>query len=336
MLKILLIFHLFSLFVVIYKFFSIKKLKRNYQNNFKKISILIPARNEEKNIERILNSVKNLDYENYEILIYDDLSEDRTYEIAKSFESEKIKVIKGFDKPKDWVGKNFALYNLVKFSSGEILLFLDADVEIKDREILKKISENINDSVITGFGKFDGYGKFILSIVPYIFSIIPINLGLNGQFWAIKKDIYLKYNPHLLFKNEILEDVKIGNYLKMKGINVKFYDLKDVFNVKMYNNFNELLEGLTKNSYRMFGKFLTPFALIFYVLFFILPFLKFWKIAILIIFVKFLSDLKFGFSIKETILTPIGFIIFGMIILRSWIFSISNRIYWKGRKLEGV
>ncbi len=336
MLKILIIFHLFSLFVVIYKFFSIKKLKRNYQNNFKKISILIPARNEEKNIERILNSVKNLDYENYEVLIYDDLSEDRTYEIAKSFESEKIKVIKGFDKPKDWVGKNFALYNLVKFSSGEILLFLDADVEIKDKEILKKISENINDSVITGFGKFDGYGKFILSIVPYIFSIIPINLGLNGQFWAIKKDIYLKYNPHLLFKNEILEDVKIGNYLKMKGINVKFYDLKDVFNVKMYNNFNELLEGLTKNSYRMFGKFLTPFALIFYVLLFILPFLKFWKVVILILFVKFLSDLKFGFSIKETILTPIGFIIFGMIILRSWIFSISNRIYWKGRKLEGV
>jgi len=122
----------------------------------------------------------------------------------------------------------------------------------------------------------------------------------------------------------------------MKGINVKFYDLKDVFSVKMYNNFNELLEGLTKNSYRMFGKFLTPFALISYILFFILPFLKFWKVGILILFVKFLSDLKFGFSIKETILTPIGFIIFGMIILRSWIFSLSNRIYWKGRKLEGV
>jgi len=333
-LKILLVFHLFCLFIVLYKFFSIKKLKRNYQNNFKKISILIPARNEEKNIERILNSIKNLDYENYEVLIYDDLSEDKTYEIAKSFESEKIRVIKGFDKPKDWVGKNFALYNLVKFSSGEILLFLDADIEIKDNEILKKISENINDNVITGFGKFQGYGKFILSIVPYIFSIIPINLGLNGQFWAIKKDTYLKYNPHLLFKNEILEDVKIGNYLKMKGINVKFYDLKDIFEVRMYNNFNELIDGLTKNSYRMFGKILTPFALIFYILFFILPFLKFWKISILIIFVKFLSDLKFGFSIKETILTPIGFIIFGMIILRSWLFSISNRIYWKGRKIE--
>lgn len=332
--KILLVFHLFCLFIVLYKFFSIKKLKRNYQNNFKKISILIPARNEEKNIERILNSIKNLDYENYEVLIYDDLSEDKTYEIAKSFESEKIRVIKGFDKPKDWVGKNFALYNLVKFSSGEILLFLDADIEIKDNEILKKISENINDNVITGFGKFQGYGKFILSIVPYIFSIIPINLGLNGQFWAIRKDTYLKYNPHLLFKNEILEDVKIGNYLKMKGINVKFYDLKDIFEVRMYNNFNELIDGLTKNSYRMFGKILTPFALIFYILFFILPFLKFWKISILIIFVKFLSDLKFGFSIKETILTPIGFIIFGMIILRSWLFSISNRIYWKGRKIE--
>lgn len=328
------VFHLFSLFVVIYKFFSIKKLKRNHQNNFKKISILIPARNEEKNIERILNSIKNLDYENYEVLIYDDLSEDRTYEIAKSFESEKIRVIKGFDKPKDWVGKNFALYNLVKFSSGDILLFLDADIEIKDKEILKKISENINNSVITGFGKFQDYGRFVLSIVPYLFSIIPVNLGLNGQFWAIKKDIYLKYNPHLLFKNEILEDVKIGNYLKMKKVNVKFYDLKDVFEVRMYNNFNELIEGLTKNSYRMFGKLLTPFALIFYILFFILPFLKFWKIAILIIFVKFISDLKFGFSIKETILTPIGFIIFGMIILRSWIFSLSNRIYWKGRKID--
>ncbi len=340
MLKILLLFHILIFLIALYKFASIKKLKRNYKEKQPFVSILIPARNEEKNLPILLNSLLKVKYENVEILIYDDLSEDRTYEIAKSFENEKIKVIKGKEKPFHWIGKNFALYNLVKFSKGEILIFLDADVEIIDEEFILKVVDNINENnVITGFGKFEGGGKAILSIITFLFSQIPINLGLNGQFWAIKRENYLKYEPHLKFKNEVLEDVKIGIYLLFKGLKVEFFDLKDVFKVKMYDNFYEMIEGLTKNAYSMFGKKFTPIMVISFYFAFLIPFIlfpiyPFYLICLIILLNKLICDIKYGFSIKYTFLTPISFFIFGLIMLRSWYFSLKGKLYWKGRNLK--
>ncbi len=307
--------------------------------NYPLVSILIPARNEEKNLPIILNSLKNLDYPNYEILIYDDESEDKTYEIALSFSSDKIKVIKGKNKPSEWIGKNYALYNLVKFANGEILIFLDADVEIIDKEFIKKIVSCIEDNrVITGFGKFEGAGRVVLSVVPFLFSQVPITLGLNGQFWAIKRKDYLKYNPHLKFKNEVLEDVKIGTYLKFNGVDVRFFELKDIFIVRMYKNNKELIEGLTKNAYSFFGKSLTPIALILYSFAYIVPFFLIFNkifliICILIFLNKIISDFKYGFSFKDSILVPIGLLMFSVILFRSWFFAINNRLYWKGRKI---
>ncbi len=323
----------------LYKFLSIKKLKVKPIKNYPFISILIPARNEEENLPIILNSLKNLDYPNYEILIYDDESEDRTYEVALMFSSDKVRVIKGKDKPSGWIGKNYALYNLVKFANGEILIFLDADVEIIDREFIKKIVSCIeNNRVITGFGKFEGVGRVILSIVPFLFSQVPITLGLNGQFWAIKKEDYLKHKPHLKFKSEVLEDVKIGTYLKFKGVDVKFFELKDIFIVRMYKNNKELIEGLTKNAYSFFGRLLTPVALILYSIAYIVPFFLisnkiFITICVIIFLNKVMSDYKYGFSFKDSLLVTIGLFLFGIIILRSWIFAINNRLYWKGRKI---
>ncbi|MEO0202903.1 MAG: glycosyltransferase [candidate division WOR-3 bacterium] len=337
--EILLSYYILNFFISLYKFISIKKLRRNYIEKYPFVSILIPARNEEKNLPRLLNSLKNLNYEKFEILIYDDLSEDKTYEIAKKFEDDKIKVIKGIEKPEDWIGKNFALYNLVKVSKGNVLIFLDADVEIINKDFILKVVENIkNDNVITGFGNFEGSGKVILSIITFLFSQIPINYGLNGQFWAIKREIYLKYEPHIKFKNEVLEDVKIGIYLLFKGLKIRFFDLKDVFKVKMYNNTSEVIEGFTKNSYRMFGKKLTPMIVLLYYFTFLLPFIlfpiyPFNLICTILILNKLICDIKYGFSIKYTILAPIGFLLFGIIMLRSWYFSITGNLYWKGRKL---
>lgn len=335
---IILLYHIVAMIFVVYKFLNIRKLKIKSMKN-RRISILIPARNEEENLPKLLNSIKDLNYENYEVLIYDDLSEDKTYEVAKRFENEKIRVIRGNNKPTGWVGKNYALFNLVNYASGDILLFLDADVIIKDRDVLKKISSNIeNGVVITGFGKIEGSGKPILSVIPFLFLQFPFNAGVNGQFWAIMKEDYKKYNLHFIFRSEVLEDVKIGFFLFFKGFRIKFYDLRDVFSVHMYRNIYDFIEGLTKNSFSFFGKKLTPVAVFLYFIFFLMPFLLIFKrdfliISCIILINKLLSDIKHGFSILHTILAPLEILTFGVIILRSWFFAIKKEIYWKGRKL---
>ena len=93
--------------------------------NYPFVSVLVPARNEEHNIEKCLNSLINQDYPNYEIIVIDDNSNDDTYKIAKKFSNiyEKVKVIKGKALPKEWLGKNWACHQLFEQSNGEYLVY---------------------------------------------------------------------------------------------------------------------------------------------------------------------------------------------------------------------
>ena len=94
-----------------------------------KVSIILPAKNEQNHIKKCIESILNQDYPNYELILINDASEDKTLDIMKQFsENEnKVKVIDLDYKPEGWVGKNWACYNGYLQSSGEILLFTDAD-----------------------------------------------------------------------------------------------------------------------------------------------------------------------------------------------------------------
>ena len=93
------------------------------------VSVLIPARNEEKNIKRILVSMAKQDYPNLEILVLDDNSTDATSQIVQDFaqKDSRIKLIKGAPLPKGWKGKCFACHQLSKIARGEYFVFTDAD-----------------------------------------------------------------------------------------------------------------------------------------------------------------------------------------------------------------
>ena len=127
-----------SLGIWIYLFFTLKKSfhfspcilnsnERNLKNNL--VSVIIPARNEEKYIKNcilsLLNQHSNI---NYEIIIVNDNSSDKTLEVLKFFKNNnKIRVFEAGDKPEYWIGKNWPCYVGYKNSRGEYLLFTDAD-----------------------------------------------------------------------------------------------------------------------------------------------------------------------------------------------------------------
>ena len=94
-----------------------------------KVSIILPARNEEKFIEKCLNSLLNQDYDNYEIIAINDSSKDSTGNIIKKYSKKFPKVISVDAKPKPdgWIGKNWACIEGYKKASGDLLLFTDAD-----------------------------------------------------------------------------------------------------------------------------------------------------------------------------------------------------------------
>ncbi|HZX58046.1 MAG TPA: glycosyltransferase family A protein, partial [Mucilaginibacter sp.] len=116
--------------VTLFNFISNPKLTRVNRAYDDLVSILIPARNEEENIIRLLESIRRQDYKNYEVLVYDDGSTDRTYVLCSAFAAKHpgFGVIKGGELPEGWLGKNYACAQLAAAAKGSYLLFLDADV----------------------------------------------------------------------------------------------------------------------------------------------------------------------------------------------------------------
>ena len=93
------------------------------------VSILVPARDEEANIETCLQSLRKQDYPNFEVLVLDDNSADNTANIVEQMAAKdsRLQLIRGEPLPEDWAGKPFACYQLAKKSRGSWLLFVDAD-----------------------------------------------------------------------------------------------------------------------------------------------------------------------------------------------------------------
>ena len=98
-----------------------------------RISVCVPARNEERGVEACLQSLLNQDYPNFEVIAIDDHSTDSTTKIMEALAQEysHLKVLEGINLPEDWLGKPFALHQAFKIAQGEYLLFTDADLVFK-------------------------------------------------------------------------------------------------------------------------------------------------------------------------------------------------------------
>lgn len=223
-----------------------------------KISVIIPARNEEKNIGKILSLLKDQSVPIDEIIVVDDNSWDKTYEIASSFDG--VKVIRlTTEPPKGWVGKSWAIWNGYLSSSGDLLVFMDADVEPTPYAI---------ESLIVQYEKHDG----LISVWPYQrFERFYEHLNLTFNFLVVyasnmlgfpfkkpsgvfgpviltsRKD-YEYIGGHKAIRDSVLEDIKLGKLYIDKGIRVTNFIGNGIIKFRMYpEGFRQLFEGFSKN-----------------------------------------------------------------------------------------
>ena len=109
---------------------------------FPKVSLLVPVRNEEVVIGRLLSDIQALDYPNFEVIVCNDHSSDNTEEILNwvTGEDERIGWFLGEKLPDDWLGKNYACHQMAQKATGQYLIFLDADVELNMDAITKAVA----------------------------------------------------------------------------------------------------------------------------------------------------------------------------------------------------
>ena len=257
--------------VTVFNFISNPKLHRVNRPYTDLVSILIPARNEETNIITLLTSIRRQDYANYEVIVLDDGSNDNTYQLCAGFadSDDRFKVIKGEELPADWLGKNFACYQLAKLAKGKFLLFLDADEEIGDglinsaihRMHLRKLS------LLSLFTNQDMRTLGELSVVPLmhyiLLNLLPLQLvylfknqsvaAASGQFMLFEASTYQRHQWHQKVKHEVVEDVEIMKMVKAQKLNGEALLANFMVSCRMYKGYKEAVTGFSKNFLAAFN-----------------------------------------------------------------------------------
>lgn len=247
------------------------------------VSVLIPARNEENNIKSCVESFLNQSYKNYEILVLDDNSTDRTYEIVKKLEKQnpgKIKLYSGKPLPKDWRGKSFAMQQLLEYAKGEYYLFTDADT-IHNENSISMMMANIlhhDADLVSGYigQKTKTFGEKITIPLIYLLTGLVIPLWMNqksklsifstaiGQFIGVKAQAFKSIGGYEKIKSFTTEDIYLAREMKKAGFKTVFLDFKQAATCRMYETYDQSVRGISKNIFDFLGK--NPIIMTFIVL----------------------------------------------------------------------
>ncbi len=203
----------------------------------KRTCVIIPARNEEKTILKTLQSLKNQINKNFEIIVIDDNSSDRTSSIIKKFKQSfsKIKLLNGKKLPSGWVGKTWALkqgVDLANMKNFDYYLFLDSDIVLK-KDIIDKVIlflESKNYLMISLMAKLNckyPWEKILIPAFIYFFQkLYPFNLVNNknskmsaaaGGFIFCKASAFKNENLYDFIKDKVIDDCNIAKFLKKRG-----------------------------------------------------------------------------------------------------------------------
>ena len=236
-----------------------------------KVSVLVPARNEEKNIGTCLLHLVNQDYPNFEIIVLDDQSGDRTEEIITEYvhSYKNIRLIKGKNLEEGWTGKNWACHQLSQHANGDIFIFADADTQHGASAISRtvgwmqkwdlgmlsafpqQITRTFSEKLIVPVIDFFVYG--LLPLWMTYFSKSPAFAAANGQWIAFTADTYLKIYGHEAVKQEIVEDVELSRTAKRNEIKTMTLAGTGSVFCRMYHSPSEVWHGFTKNFYGITG-----------------------------------------------------------------------------------
>lgn len=202
------------------------------------VSIIVPARNEGVAISKCLQSLLSQDYDNYEVIAVDDSSTDNTFSIISDFSKNNhtLTPIKCPPRPDEWVGKNWACFQGYKKSTGEILLFTDADTVHRPDVLSSAINTMMHDKIdaLTLVPKLlcqDIITKFTLPVLSVFlhsrYSPLRVNNPNNkigyffGSFYLISKTNYEKIGTHEKVRRELVEDGALGRIVKEQGMNLR-------------------------------------------------------------------------------------------------------------------
>jgi chlorobactene glucosyltransferase len=231
------------------------------------VSVIIPARNEERNIENCVASIARADYTPFEIIVVDDRSEDRTAELARAVpagNAERVLVVDGAELPEGWLGKPWACEQGATHANGDLLLFTDADTT-HGPSLLGRVVTTLGDAgsdALTVMGKQLTGSFWEYLIQPHVFAMLLFRFPdlrgplpphrwrdaiANGQFILFTRATYEGVGRHAAVRGDVVEDLRMGQLLVQGGYQFTGWLAEEAFATRMYRSLPDIIEGWSKN-----------------------------------------------------------------------------------------
>ncbi|MDP8941102.1 MAG: glycosyltransferase, partial [Thermoproteota archaeon] len=271
------------------------------------VSVIVPARNEQDNIERCILSLLAQNYPNFEVIVIDDNSTDDTLKIMKEIEiivpvNNRLKIISLNHKPDKWTGKTWASQQGYLQSRGSILLFTDADTYYTSKDtILLTISymQKQNLDVLSGIPSIelrDFWSKIIIPLWDLVSVLFGVNIAdvnnpkskvayLMGSFFLIHKTVFEEVGTFQSVSKAVQEDRALGVRIKEAGYNMKIVRIDDMVSALWSRDLHTLWHGI--------GRTIAPIA--------IKNKLKAIKNCLIIIFMSTLPFMLLPYTLSVTI-----------------------------------
>jgi len=334
----------------------------------RRLSVLIPARNEADNIEDCLSSVlaSSASGIEMEIIVLDDSSTDGTGALAAAAGGSRVSILQGRELPEGWLGKSYACTQLAEAAAGDWLLFLDADVRLQPLALQAAIStaEAQGGGLVTGFPRqITGTWLERLVVPMMVFTVIchlpvplvrgsrdPRFVAAHGGFMLIHRDSYARCGGHAAIRGDLVDDMALARAVKRAGEPVNLADISGLVSMRMYHNAGEVWSGYRKNIYAGIGRspMLLLAVLMLYLSLYLLPVaaaLYFCLTGQSLAAAMPVAAVLTGIAIKRTsdaagrqpvwfcLLLPASILCLSLIAVGSWRGSRSGGGYeWKGRR----
>jgi len=335
-----------------------------------RVSIMVPARNEEHNIGACVESLLAQDYADFEVLVADDNSTDRTWETLERLkrESPQLKIMKGKPLPEGWLGKHWACHQMAEKALGELLLFTDADTRHHPctlRDAVAALTKE-NADLLTALPREEVFSFGERLIVPLmhisILSFLPLFIAYRvrwpalsaagGQFMLFRRETYQQVGGFESVRTNPVDDIDLGRRMKAQGLRWRLADGQDRVSCRMYQGFSESFKGFGKSLFAAFDRNIPVFLFVW-----LWMGVLFWEPGVVFalrIAGAGISDLSlalaaaavgvslilwgtslrhFRFPLYLTLLYPISILLGVVIAFYSMIATLSGRALWKGRRV---
>lgn len=325
------------------------------------VSIIIPARDEARVIERTVRAFLAQTYPHFELIVVNDRSADATGAILRSIEDERLVVIDGEEPSAGWLGKPWALHQGSRRAHGEILLFVDADVIYAPDTLHAAVAtfEQRRPALLTllPFFELRGFGENasmpMLALTCFTFLPTWLSNRTRGVALAIGggtgnlvlRDAYDAAGGHEALKDSVVDDVGLARLIRRSGGLTTVVRGDDLVSLRMYHGLREVIEGFTKNAFAVFGRNYAVALLVAAgcVVFHILPYalaLTGDRISIATVIVITATRLILFRSLRyrldnALLLHPVMCAIWLWIFLRStWLTGVRRKLLWRGRTYD--